>query len=384
VCGTELLDRNDVLRFDHENRTYAIYRTETDSFHATDGICTHGNTHLADGLVKGRLIECPKHNGRFDITDGSPQRPPACVALRTYPIEVRSDRIFLKLLPLGEENPNTLAFRVVSNRNVATFIKELVLEPAEGGSIPDYRPGQYMQLDIPAYDEIRFRDFDISEPYATVWRAHHVFDYSAHNSTPCRRNYSLATRPGDPTGQLRFNVRIATPPRGLDCDAGIGSTYVHDLKVGASVSAIGAFGDFLIKETEQEMVYLGGGAGMAPMRSHIGHLFEAMRTARKVSFWYGARSRQEVFYEDYFRDIERQFPNFRFCLALSEPLPEDNWSGPTGFIHEVLKREYLNGHHAPGAVEYYLCGPPMMIQSAQEMLLTEFHVARTQIAFDEF
>jgi Na+-transporting NADH:ubiquinone oxidoreductase subunit F len=147
---------------------------------------------------------------------------------------------------------------------------------------------------------------------------------------------------------------------------------------------VGPFGDFLIKETGREMVYLGGGAGMAPLRSHIAQLFETLKTGRKVSFWYGARSLQEVFYEDYFRGLERSFPNFRFHLALSEPLPEDNWAGPTGFIHEVLRREHLADHPDPKAVEYYLCGPPMMIQAARNMLTEDFGIAKEQMAFDEF
>jgi Na(+)-translocating NADH:ubiquinone oxidoreductase F subunit len=267
---------------------------------------------------------------------------------------------------------------------VATFIKELVLAPDNGEALPDYKPGQYMQLDIPAYRETRFADFDVPEPYATSWLAHHVFDYKATNPTECRRNYSLATHPGDPLGQLRFNVRIATPPRGLDCSAGVGSSYVHNLKPGDTVTAIGPFGDFLIKDTQKEMVYIGGGAGMAPLRSHIAHLFETLRTGRQVSFWYGARSLQEVFYEDYFRDIERRFPNFKFHIALSETLPEDKWTGHTGFIHDVLRSEHLSGHPDPKSAEYYLCGPPMMIQAAQNMLVQEFGIAKEQMAFDEF
>ncbi len=386
VCDRDVLELGDVVRFDHGTRTYAVYRTEDDTFHATDGICTHGNTHLADGLVKGKLIECPKHNGRFNLTDGSPARQPVCVALRSYPAKVEQGKIFMNLTPTGgkAEAQKTYRFEVVSNENVATFIKELVLEPVEGQAMPDYRPGQYMQLDIPAYDEIRFADFQVAEPFASSWRAHHVFDYKAGNATEARRNYSLATNPASGAGELRFNVRIATPPRGQDCDAGIGSSYVFSLKPGDMVTAIGPFGDFLIKETQREMVYLGGGAGMAPLRSQLSHLLETMQTERQITFWYGARSRQEIFYEDDFRGLEKRFPNFRFHIALSEPLPEDNWTGHTGFIHEVLKREHLDGHTNPKAIEYYLCGPPMMIQAAQDMLLNDFAVDQQDIAFDEF
>ncbi len=381
VCDADVLGRSDVIRFDHGGRTFAIYRTEQDTFHATDGICTHGNTHLADGLVKGRLIECPKHNGRFDLTDGSPQRKPACVALRTYPVKVENRRIFLQT-DRARDTAATLKFRVVSNQNVATFIKELVLEPESSGTLPDYKPGQYLQIDIPAYEEIRFDAFDVPEPFATPWRAHHVFDNRATNPIACRRNYSLATRPGE--GQLRFNVRIATPPRGLDCSAGVGSSYVHNLKPGDTVTAVGPFGDFLIKDTEREMVYLGGGAGMAPLRSHISHLFETLQTNRRVTFWYGARSRQEVYYEPYFRNLEQRFPNFRFHIALSEPLPEDQWTGHTGFIHDVLRREHLDQHPDPRSIEFYLCGPPLMIQAAKKMLADDMGIAPEDIACDEF
>jgi Na(+)-translocating NADH:ubiquinone oxidoreductase F subunit len=298
---------------------------------------------------------------------------------------VESGRVHINVSsPSDRGGTQTHSFKVISNRNVATFIKELVLEPASGSSMPSFQPGQYMQLDIPAYDRIRFADFDVPEPFATSWRAHHVFDFMASNQTECRRNYSIATHPGDARGQLRFNVRIATPPRGLDCSAGVGSAYVHNLKPGDTVTAIGPFGDFLIKDTGKEMIYIGGGAGMAPLRSHIAHLFETLQTGRKVSFWYGARSRQEVFYEEYFRDLERRFQNFSFHLALSEPLDGDNWTGATGFIHDVLRRDRLAGHPDPRSVEYYLCGPPLMIQAAQDMLVKDFGIAKEQIAFDEF
>lgn len=385
VCDANLLDKNDVIRFDHSGRSFAIYRTEEDNFHATDGICTHGNTHLADGLVKGNLIECPKHNGRFDVRDGSPARRPVCVALRSYPVKVEDGRIHLNLADLdAADTQTTYRFNVVSNRYVATFIKELVLEPEPGSEFPAYQPGQYMQLNIPQYDEIRFADFDVPEPFATVWKAHHVYDFRSSNSAEVRRNYSLATAPQVDGNQLRFNVRISTPPRGLACDAGVGSTYVHSLKPGDKVSAIGPFGDFQIKDTDAEMVYLGGGAGMAPLRSHISHLFKTLKTGRKVSFWYGARSKQEIFYEDYFRQLEAEFPNFVFHIALSEPQESDEWTGETGFIHEVLQRNYLSQHENPQAIEFYLCGPPVMLQAAKQMLTGDFDIAEESIAYDEF
>ena len=386
ICAGDFLKTEDVIRFDHDQKTYAIYRTAAGALYATDGICTHGNAHLADGLVKGRLIECPKHNGRFDITDGSPQRPPACVALKTYKAREHDGKIFLDLTSAGglglAQPTTTYKFRVVSNENVATFIKELVLEPEPGSPPPQYQPGDYLQLDIPAYGEISFNEIAVKSPFAEVWKMQHLFDFRSENSAPVRRNYSCATNPATDR-QLRFNVRIATPPRGQDCLAGAGSAYVHRLKPGDRVTAIGPFGSFHIKPGNAEMVYVGGGSGMAPLRSHLSYLFETLKTARRVSFWYGARSRQEIFYQDYFDGLAERFPNFSFHLALSEPQPGDNWTGPTGFIHEVLAEHYLQRSADPAGIEYYLCGPPVMVQAAIKML-EELNVPRSQIAFDEF
>jgi Na(+)-translocating NADH:ubiquinone oxidoreductase F subunit len=349
-------------------------------------MCTHGNTHLAYGLVKGTIIECPKHNGRFNLADGSPARPPVCRGLTTYPLEERKGRLYLNVLRpggAGVRAQKTCRLRVVSNLNVATFIKELVLEPVDPAERVAFNPGDYLQIDIPAYELIRFRDFDVPEPYATVWNAQHVFDLSVRNPESGRRNnYSLASN-HRLDRLLRFNVRIATPPPGQDCPPGVGSAYVFNLKAGDVVTAIGPFGDFHIKPTGKEMVYIGGGAGMAPLRAHLSHLFETEKTARKVSFWYGARSRQELFYQDYFRDLAKAHPNFTFHPALSSPLPDDDWEGHLGFIHEVVQEQHLRGHSNPKAVEYYLCGPPMMIRACIKML-TELGVSPSQIAYDEF
>ena len=183
--------------------------------------------------------------------------------------------------------------------------------------------------------------------------------------------------------QLRFNVRVSVPPPGEDCSAGAGSSYLHRLKPGDKVTASGPFGTFHIKPTGKEMVYVGGGSGMAPLRSHLAHLFETEKTARRVSYWYGARSLRDIFYQGYFENLARQFPNFSFHVALSEPQPGDNWQSSTGFIHEVLLKSYLATHPDPTAVEYYLCGPPAMIQAALTML-AGLNVDKSQIAFDEF
>ena len=386
MCAAADLNPAAVLRFDLGKRTYALVRDAAGALYATDGICTHGNTHLADGLVKGGIIECPKHNGRFNLADGSPARPPICRGLATYPLEERDGFLWLNTAKpggAGAREQKTYRLRVISNRNVATFIKELVLEPVDAAERVAFAPGDYLQLDIPAYEQIDFRGFDIPEPYASVWRAQRVFEHSARNPGGARRNnYSLASNP-QTERTLRFNVRIATPPPGQECAPGVGSAYVFNLKPDDPVTATGPFGDFHIKPTQREMVYIGGGAGMAPLRAHLSHLLETENTRRKVSFWYGARSRQEIYYEDYFQGLAVEHPNFAFYLALSSPLSEDRWTGHTGFIHEVLLDQYLSSHPNPKAVEYYLCGPPMMIKACSKML-TGLDVPTSRISYDEF
>ena len=386
ICAAADLGPADVLRFDHGKRSYALIRDAAGRLFATDGICTHGNTHLAGGLVKDGIIECPKHNGRFRLADGSPARAPVCRGLATYPLEERNGRLRLNILRpggAGARVQKTYSLRVVSNRNVSTFIKELVLEPVDLAEVIAFAPGEYLQLDIPAYETIRFRDFDIPEPYASVWEQHHLFDLVAHNPGGAKRNnYSLASNQKTER-TFRFNVRIATPPPGQDCPPGAGSSYVFNLKPGDTVTAIGPFGDFHLKPTRKEMVYIGGGAGMAPLRAHLSHLFETEKTDRKVSYWYGARSKQEIFYDDYFENLARQHHNFAFHLALSAPLPEDDWQSHRGFIHEVVLEKYLRSHPNPGAAEYYLCGPPMMIKACTKML-AEIGVPSDHIACDEF
>ena len=386
VCAAADLGPADVIRFDHGKKTYAMVRDESDQLHATDGICTHGNTHLADGLVKGKIIECPKHNGRFNLADGSPARAPICRGLATYPIEERTGRLWLNVVQAGGDgarNEQTIKLRVVSNCSVATFIKELVLEPVDTTQSIAFTPGDYLQIDIPSYDAIRFADFDIPAPFRAVWEQHNLFNLTVSNTESDRRNnYSLASNQAAER-ELRFNVRIATPPPGQDCPPGIGSSYVFNLQPRDEVTAVGPFGDFHPKPTQREMVYIGGGAGMAPLRAHLSHLFDTEKTARRVSYWYGARSRQEIYYESIFEQMATGHTNFSFHLALSDPHSEDNWTGQTGFIHEVVRREYLQDHPNPAAVEYYLCGPPMMIKACTSML-QKLGVPAHQIAYGEF
>ncbi|WP_438480692.1 NADH:ubiquinone reductase (Na(+)-transporting) subunit F [Oleiharenicola lentus] len=386
VCAAADLGQEDVIRFDHRRKSYALIRNAAGVLHATDGFCTHGNVHLSDGWVKGDFIECPKHNGRFFLADGSPARAPICRGLGTYPIEERAGRLWLNVAKVGGSGARAstpIALRIVSTRNVSTFIRELEVEPVDATLRVNFTPGDYLQVEIPTYEEIRFRDFDIPEPYASVWRTQHVFDLVARNREAGRRNnYSLASN-AKHERVLRFNVRLATPPPGQDCPPGVGSAYMFSLKAGDTISAIGPFGDFHLKPTQREAVYIGGGAGMAPLRAHLSHLFETEHTKRKVSFWYGARSKQELFYEDYFRGLEAVHRNFSFHVALSSPLASDAWTGPAGFIHEIVLEDYLRAHPEPKAVEYYLCGPPMMIKAVTKML-ADLGVPTLQIAFDEF
>ncbi|MCC5836043.1 MAG: NADH:ubiquinone reductase (Na(+)-transporting) subunit F [Opitutales bacterium] len=384
VCAARDLVNEDVIRFDYKRKTFALCRDGKGRLYASDGICTHGNTHLAGGLVKGGIIECPKHNGRFNLEDGSPARAPVCRGLATYPIKDVGGRIWLNVMHpggAGARQEKIYRLSVVSNRSVSTFIKEIVLKPLD--TLPDIKPGDYLQFDIPSYKRISFSDFDIPEPYAEVWRRQQVFDLEVSNEEEGRRNnYSLANNPVA-EGVLKFNVRIATPPPGQDCPPGVGSSYMFNLREGDHVSVVGPFGDFHIKPTQKEMVYIGGGAGMAPLRAHISHLFENENTNRKISFWYGARSKQEIFYADYFGDLSRQHENFDFEIALSEPLELDEWEGHKGFIHDIVYENLLVSHPNPKAIEFYLCGPPLMIKACTKML-KKVGVDESQVSYDEF
>ncbi len=276
---------------------------------------------------------------------------------------------------------------VLSNRNVATFIKELIVRLPEGENLK-FHSGGYVQIDIPAYSDIDYQDLEVDEPYREDWESLNMRHFHARNEEPTTRAYSMANDPSE-GNIVMLNVRIATPPfdksKGefMKVLPGISSSYVFSLKVGDKLTLSGPYGEFFLRDTDREMVFIGGGAGMAPMRSHIFHLFKTLKTTRKVSFWYGARSRKEIFYEDSFEELERMFPNFSFHIALSEPLPSDEWKGSVGFIHQVLYDEYLSGHKAPEDVEYYLCGPPMMTSSVITML-DNLGVMSDNILFDDF
>ena len=271
--------------------------------------------------------------------------------------------------------------KVRSNDNVATFIKELVLEIQDGKWL-DFEAGGYIQIDIPKYKN-SFREFDIGPRFRDAWDQFKMWDYNGVNEEDdVFRAYSMANHPAE-GNIVMLNVRIATPPRGMDVPPGIASSYIFNLKEGDEVSISGPYGEFFIQETEREMIYIGGGAGMAPLRAHLFHLFHTLKTGRKVSYWYGARSLNEMFYWDHFKKIEEEFPNFTFHLALSEPQPEDNWSGHVGFIHQVLHDAYLGSHDAPEDCEYYMCGPPPMVNAVMRML-DDMGVAKEDIHFDDF
>ncbi len=271
--------------------------------------------------------------------------------------------------------------RVVSNRNVATFIKELKLALPAGEEVP-FRAGGYVQLECPAHS-IDFKTFDIDPEYRDTWDKFDLWRFKSVLAEPIERAYSMANYPLE-KGLLLFTIRIAFPPDyRTDIPPGIMSSYVFNLKPGDELTVSGPFGEFFARDTDKEMCFVGGGAGMAPMRSHIFDQLKRLHTKRRITFWYGARSLREAFYVDEFDALARENPNFEWHLALSEPLPEDNWTGPTGFIHNVLHDRHLKDHPAPEDIEYYMCGPGVMNKAVIAMLLN-LGVDRENILLDDF
>ncbi len=275
---------------------------------------------------------------------------------------------------------------VVSNVNVASFIKEFVVKLPEGETL-DFRSGGYIQIDVPK-TVVDFKDMDIDKQYHDEWDKFKMWDLQMKNGEEITRAYSMANHPAE-GNIVMLNIRIATPPwdrkKGgfMNVNPGICSSYIFSLKPGDKITVSGPYGEFFIKDTQNEMMFIGGGAGMAPMRSHIFDLYETKKTKRKATFWYGGRSKRELFYQDHFEKIEKENPNFKFEVALSEPLPEDNWKGYTGFIHQVIYDNYLKNHAEPEDIEYYLCGPPMMNAAIMKML-DELGVPDEMIMFDDF
>jgi Na+-transporting NADH:ubiquinone oxidoreductase subunit F len=271
--------------------------------------------------------------------------------------------------------------KVISNRNVATFIKELKLALPEGEEVP-FRAGGYVQLECPPY-QIDFKSFDIEAPYREDWDKFDLWRFKSVLTEPIERAYSMANFPLE-KGQLLFTIRIAFPPGyRSEIPPGIMSSYVFNLKQGDELTVSGPFGEFFARDTNKEMCFIGGGAGMAPMRSHIFDQLKRLKSTRKMSFWYGARSLKEAFYVEEFDALAAANPNFEWHLALSEPLPEDQWTGATGFIHNVLREQYLNRHPAPEDIEYYMCGPGVMNKAVIDMLLS-LGVDRENILLDDF
>ena len=294
---------------------------------------------------------------------------------------------------------------VVSNYNVASFIKEFVVRLTEGENL-DFEAGRYIQIDVPS-TTVDFKNIDITshpklgkapDEFKEEWDKFKLWDLKMVNPEPLFRAYSMANHPAE-GNIVMLNIRIATPPFDrkiggwMDVNPGVCSSYVFDQKPGDKVTISGPYGEFFIKETDSEMLYIGGGAGMAPMRSHLFHLFHTLKTGRKVSYWYGGRSKRELFYLEDFRQIEEQFPNFKFHLVLSEPLPEDNWSakdsmdaegdGFVGFVHQAVIDNYLNHHDAPEDIEFYFCGPPLMNAAVLKMV-DDFGVPPENVSFDDF
>ncbi len=275
---------------------------------------------------------------------------------------------------------------VLSNDNIATYIKELVVQMPDG-EILDFKSGSYIQIDVPPTVS-HYSNMDISEEYRPEWEQNNMFELKATSDEYITRAYSMANHPAE-NDRIMLNVRVATPPwdpkkkKFQNVNPGICSSYIFTLKPGDKISMSGPYGEFFIKETQNEMMFIGGGAGMAPMRSHIFDQFLTKRTTRKATFWYGGRSLRELFYIDEFEAIQKEFPNFTFDVALSAPLPEDNWTGKTGFIHQVILDNYLKDHPNPEDIEYYICGPQVM-SNAVICMLENLGVSREMIFFDDF
>jgi len=334
------------------------------------GTCGQCRVKVMDG--GGALL--PTERALITPRQAAEHQRLACQLAVKEPLEIE-----LPAQILGIERHHAI---VRSNRNVATFIKELVLDLPTDVRF-EFRAGSYIQIESPAY-HARFGDFDIDEVFRSDWDRLNLWRYESHASKPEVRAYSLANYPGE-GHQLMLNVRIATPPPSASegTPPGVVSSYLFALKAGDAVALTGPFGEFLAKSTDKEMVFIGGGAGMAPMRSHILDQLVRQKSQRKMSFWYGARSLKELFYAELFDGLAAELANFEWHVALSEPLPGDQWRGPTGFVHQLVYEQLLKDHPAPELCEYYICGPPLMNAAVMKML-TDLGVEEGQIALDDF
>lgn len=336
------------------------------------------------GMCKCRVVEggngiLPTETGFFTRKEQQNFWRLACQ------VKVRND---MKLIiPEDIMGIKKMECEVVSNRNVATFIKEFVVKLPEGETL-NFKSGSYIQIDVPQVAVDYSKDIDVDDEFKEDWDKLGIWKLKMNNPEPTFRAYSMANHPAE-SNMVMLNIRIATPPWDrsagtfMNVNPGVCSSFLFSRKPGDKVMISGPYGEFHIKDTEREIMFIGGGAGMAPMRSHIFHLFKTLKTTRKVSFWYGARSKREIFYESDFKQIEAEYPNFSFNIALSEPKPEDNWNGYIGFIHKVIEDNYLKNHQEPEEIEYYLCGPPMMTAAVTKML-DSYGVPPEMIAFDDF
>ena len=298
-----------------------------------------------------------------------------------FPVRSPSRRIWRSRFPEEVFGVKKWECTVASNENVATFIKALVLRLPEGEDV-NFRAGGYIQIEAPAH-RVKYGEFDVEQEYREDWDKHNLWRFESVVEAPVERAYSMANYPEE-KGVIMLNVRVATPPPGTEgVPPGKMSSYIFNLKPGDKVTISGPFGEFFARETEKEMVFIGGGAGMAPMRSHIFDQLKRLNSDRKITFWYGARSKREMFFVEDFDELAAKFPNFTWHVALSDALPEDDWDGYTGFIHNVLFEQYLKDHPAPEDCEYYMCGPPIMNSSVINMLL-ELGVDREDIMLDDF
>jgi len=333
------------------------------------GTCAQCKCQIFDG--GGDLL--PTETGHIGRTEAKDHWRLACQVKVKEPMKIQvPDEIF---------NIQKWECTVRSNGNVATFIKELILELPAGENL-DFRAGGYIQIDIPTYS-LNYKEFDVEEEYRPDWDRFDLWRFNAKNEESIYRAYSMANHPAE-GNIVMLNVRIASPPPWApDVPPGIASSYIFNMKQGDKVIVSGPYGEFFAKDSENEMVYIGGGAGMAPMRSHIFDLLKTKRSTRKISFWYGARSLREMFYDDEFKELAEEFPNFSYNVGLSEPVPEDNWTGPIGFIHNVLYENYLKKHDDPTDIEFYMCGPPPMIDAVDQMLW-DLGVEPEMIDYDKF
>ncbi len=333
------------------------------------GTCAQCKCQIIDGA--GTIL--PTETGHIDRKEAADHWRLACQVKIKQDLKIRiPDEIF---------NIKKYICTVISNYNVATFIKELIIELPSDAKM-DYRAGGYIQIEVPFY-KLKYSDFDIENEYHEDWDKYDLWHYQAVNEEEVIRAYSMASYPAE-GNKIMLNVRIASPPPWApDVPPGIASSYIFNLKPGDSVEVSGPYGEFFTKDSEREMIFIGGGAGMAPMRSHIYDLLKTNKSKRKISFWYGARSLREMFYDEEFKELEKKFPNFSYQVGLSEPLEEDNWEGSVGFIHQILYDNMLKDHDDPTEIEYYMCGPPPMIDAIDKMLY-DLGVERDMIAYDKF